>query len=44
MGQAGRKLVHENYSWQVVGERLNKLYLEVASKKASGTDVKSQFF
>jgi glycosyltransferase involved in cell wall biosynthesis len=44
MGQAGRKLVHENYSWQVVGERLNKLYLEVASKKSSGTDVKSQVF
>ena len=33
MGQAGRKLVNENYSWQVVGERLNQLYLEVANKK-----------
>lgn len=33
MGQAGRKLVNENYSWQVVGERLHKLYLEVANKK-----------
>ena len=33
MGQAGRKLVNENYSWQVIGDRLHKLYLEVANKK-----------
>ena len=26
MGEAGRKLVNETYSWQVVGERLNSLY------------------
>jgi glycosyltransferase involved in cell wall biosynthesis len=38
MGQAGRKLVNENYSWQVVGESLHKLYLEVVSKKVSETD------
>lgn len=38
MGQAGRKLVNENYSWQVVGERLHKLYLEVVSKKVSEID------
>ncbi len=44
MGHAGRKLVNENYSWQVVGERLNKLYLEVAKKKGSQTDVISQVF
>ncbi|MFM6139218.1 MAG: glycosyltransferase family 4 protein, partial [Sphaerospermopsis kisseleviana] len=24
MGQTGRKLVRENYTWQVIGERLNK--------------------
>ncbi|MFM5999781.1 MAG: glycosyltransferase [Dolichospermum sp.] len=35
MGQAGRKLVNENYSWQVFGERLNKLYLEVVTRKVS---------
>jgi glycosyltransferase involved in cell wall biosynthesis len=44
MGQAGRKLVNENYSWQIVGERLHKLYLEIASKKVSQTDVISQVF
>ncbi|MFM2061626.1 MAG: hypothetical protein RLZZ507_1296 [Cyanobacteriota bacterium] len=44
MGQAGRKLVSENYSWQVVGERLHKLYVEIASKKVSETDVISQVF
>ncbi|TVP62270.1 MAG: glycosyltransferase family 1 protein [Nodularia sp. (in: Bacteria)] len=42
MGQAGRKLVSENYSWQVVGERLNKLYLETASRKVSETKIISQ--
>ncbi|MFY7887226.1 MAG: glycosyltransferase, partial [Dolichospermum sp.] len=44
MGQAGRKLVNENYSWQIVGERLHKLYLEIASKKVSGTNVGSEVF
>jgi glycosyltransferase involved in cell wall biosynthesis len=44
MGQAGRKLVRENYTWQVIGERLNKLYLEVGSRKVSQTDVVSQVF
>ncbi|MFM6159188.1 MAG: glycosyltransferase family 4 protein, partial [Sphaerospermopsis kisseleviana] len=44
MGQTGRKLVRENYTWQVIGERLNKLYLEVGSRKVSQTDVVSQVF
>ena len=44
MGQAGRKLVNENYSWQIVGERLHKLYLEIARKKVSGTNVGSEVF
>ena len=44
MGHAGRKLVNENYSWQVVGERLSKLYLEIANQKGSQTDVISQVF
>jgi glycosyltransferase involved in cell wall biosynthesis len=44
MGWAGRKLVRENYTWQVIGERLNKLYLEVGSRKVSQTDVVSQVF
>jgi len=26
MGQAGRQLVHKEFSWKVVGERLNRLY------------------
>jgi len=28
MGQAGRQLVDDNFSWKVVGERLNQLYRE----------------
>lgn len=30
MGQAGRNLVNENFSWKVVGERLNILYHETS--------------
>lgn len=26
MGQAGRQLVHKNFSWKVIGKRLNNLY------------------
>jgi glycosyltransferase involved in cell wall biosynthesis len=29
MGKAGRQRVKENFSWKVVGERLNKLYREI---------------
>lgn len=31
MGRAGRRLVDENYSWKVVGERLDRLYQETAA-------------
>ncbi|HIK06641.1 MAG TPA: glycosyltransferase family 4 protein [Trichormus sp. M33_DOE_039] len=44
MGQAGRKLVSENHSWPVIGKRLNKLYLEVGSRKVSENGVVSQVF
>lgn len=34
MGQAGRTLVSQNYSWNVVCDRLNQLYIEIV-KQAS---------
>ena len=30
MGQAGRQLVNDNYSWKVIGDRLDSLYRETA--------------
>jgi glycosyltransferase involved in cell wall biosynthesis len=33
MGQAGRKLVSENYSWQITGDRLDQLYQEVVRER-----------
>ncbi|MBD2296499.1 glycosyltransferase family 4 protein [Anabaena sphaerica FACHB-251] len=44
MGQASRKLVRENYTWQVIGEHLNQLYLGLANKKVLEMDVVSQVF
>lgn len=35
MGEAGRKLVNENFIWKVVGERLNKLYQEIVQSTVS---------
>ncbi len=35
MGQAGRQLVDENYSWKVVGERLDMLYQQTAKASLS---------
>jgi len=29
MGLAGKQHVSQNYSWQIVGKHLNKLYLEI---------------
>lgn len=29
MGQAGRKRISQNYSWEAVGKRLNQLYAEI---------------
>ncbi|GAB4366840.1 MAG: hypothetical protein Kow00121_04580 [Elainellaceae cyanobacterium] len=34
MGQSGRKLVRETYSWNVIGENLNQLYQEVAEQSS----------
>jgi len=31
MGEAGRRLVQEHYTWKVTGERLSQLYYEVVS-------------
>lgn len=41
MGQAGRKLVSETYSWEATGQSLAQLYQDIlkkASKKNSGTN------
>lgn len=35
MGQAGRQLVNDNYSWQVVSERLDLLYQETVKNNSS---------
>ncbi|MBD2501922.1 glycosyltransferase family 4 protein [Anabaena azotica] len=42
MGQAGRQLVRDNYSWQVIGKRLNQLYLEIVNQQVSQPKVISQ--
>ena len=39
MGTAGRRLVDENYSWKVVGERLDRLYQKTAATTRSNTAV-----
>jgi glycosyltransferase involved in cell wall biosynthesis len=31
MGEAGQRLVQEQYGWKVTGERLSQLYYEVVS-------------
>jgi glycosyltransferase involved in cell wall biosynthesis len=38
MGQAGQKLTRETFSWQVMGERLAKVYEEIATAKEKNKD------
>ena len=35
MGQAGRQIVNENYSWQVISQRLDLLYQETVNNDSS---------
>ena len=44
MGKAGRQLVNDNFNWNVVGERLDTLYLGLAAKVYRSASARVSFY